>query len=144
MELRPLDDSHYELIRSLEEQDDVWEFVGPLLLPQEGNHLFAIVEGLSTLGIGGLVRSQALGADEFELLCALKSEVQQRGLALRACELVLAWAFETAKLERVISSIDDDNEGARSVAAKLGMKPLATGAPNRTVYVRYRDEARNR
>jgi RimJ/RimL family protein N-acetyltransferase len=137
VELRPLDDSHNDLLHSLEEQDDVWEYVGPLLLPQEGNHLFAIVEGGVTVGIGGLVRSPELRENDFELLCAMRSEVQLRGLALRACQVILAWAFETAKLERVISCIDGDNEGARSIAIKLGMKELRVIPPSRTVYVKY-------
>jgi RimJ/RimL family protein N-acetyltransferase len=137
VELRPLDDSHDELLRSLEEQDDVWQYVGPLLLPQEGNHLFAIVEAGVTVGIGGLVRSPELRENDFELLCAMRSEVQLRGLALRACQLILVWAFETAKLERVISCIDGDNEGARSIAIKLGMQELRVIPPGRTVYVQY-------
>ncbi len=140
MELRPLDDSHYELLRSLEEQDDVWESVGPLLLPQEGSHLFAINEGQVTVGIGGLVRSRALAGNDFELVCAMREEAQLRGLAMRASQLILAWAFDTAKLERVIASIDNDNEGARSIALKLGMKELCPLPPGRTVYVKYRDE----
>jgi len=139
VELRPLDASQYELARSLEEQDDVWEFVGPLPLPQEGNHLFAIIEGQVTVGIGGLVRSQAFAGNDFELFCAMRSEAQLQGFAKRACQLMLAWAFDTAKLERVIACIDDDNEGARSLATKLGMQELCALPPSRTAYVSYRD-----
>jgi RimJ/RimL family protein N-acetyltransferase len=139
VELRPLDDSHYDLLRSLEEQDDVWESVGPLLLPQEGSHLFAINEGQVTVGIGGLVKSRALEGTDVELVCALRSEAQMRGLTMRASQLLLAWAFDTAKLERVIACIDDDNEGARSIALKLGMRELGPMPPRKTVYVKYRD-----
>lgn len=137
-----MDDSHAELLRSLQEQDDVWEFVGPLPLPREGHthHMFAIVEGPDTLGIGALVKSPALGGDDFELLCALRSEAQQHGYAKRACERLLAWAFETAKLERVVACIDDANEGARSIAAKIGMQQLRAVPPGRTLYVKYRKE----
>ena len=145
MELRPLDDSHAELLRSLQEQDDVWEFVGALPLPREEegghtHHLFAILEDRVPLGIGGLVTSQGLGEDDFELLCVLKSEAQRRGFAKRACDLLLGWAFGTAKLERVIACIDDANEGARSIATKLGMKAVKAMPAGRTVYVKYRDE----
>ncbi len=141
MELLPLDDSHADLLRSLQEQEDVWEFVGPLPLPREGHthHMFAIMEGRDTLGVGGLVRSPSLGGDDFELLCALRSEAQQQGFAKRACERLLAWAFDTAKLERVVACIDDANEGARSIAAKLGMRELRPMPPGRTVYVKYRE-----
>jgi Acetyltransferase (GNAT) domain len=142
VDLRPLDDSHAELLRSLQEQEDVWEFVGPLPLPREGHthHMFAIVEGQEALGIGALVKSPGLGGDDFELLCALRSEAQQRGVAKRACERLLAWAFETAKLERVVACIDDANEGARSIATKIGMQALRAVPPGRTLYVKYREE----
>src|SRR6266702_1937060 len=73
---------------------------------------------------------------------ALRSDAQRRGLAKNACQLILAWAFDTARLERVIACIDDDNEGARSIATKLGMKELCAMPPSRTVYVKYRDVVR--
>jgi RimJ/RimL family protein N-acetyltransferase len=138
VELRPLDASHDALLRSLEEQEDVWEFVGPLLLPQEGSHLFAIVEAGVPIGVGGLVPSPHV-RDEVELVCALLEPAQLRGLALRACQLLLAWAFDTARLERVITVIDAHNQGARSVALKLGMRESETLPQSRTVYVKDRD-----
>lgn len=119
----------------------MWEFVGPLPAREEGDahRLFAVVEDQVAVGIGGLVRSPALDGNDFEVLCALSSEAQRQGLAKRACQLVLAWAFDTAKLERVIACIDDDNQGARSIASKLGMQELCAMPPSRTVYVKYRD-----
>jgi RimJ/RimL family protein N-acetyltransferase len=142
MELLPLNASHDALLRSLQLQDDVWEFVGPLPEPEQGEQpgLFAIIEGQVPVGIGGLIRSQALEGKDFEVLCALRSEAQRRGLAKRACELIVRWAFETAKVERVIACIDDNNEGARTIATKIGMKELCAMPPRRTVYVKYRDE----
>lgn len=142
MELRPLDASHDALLRALQEQDDVWESVGPLPEPEEGDthRLFAVIEGQVPVGIGGLVRSRALDGNDFEVLCVMRSEAQLRGLAKRACQLILTWAFDTAKVERVIACIDDDNEGARSIATKLGMKELCAMPPSRTVYVKYRGE----
>ena len=142
VELRPLDDSHYELLRSLDEQDDVWESVGALPFPgseADGDHMFALIEGQVPIGVGGVVRSPALDGQDFEVLCALKEEAQARGLARQACERIIAWAFETAKLDRVIACIDDRNESGRSVAVKIGMKELAPLSPGRTVYVKYRD-----
>ena len=144
MELRPLTASDDDLLKSLEEQDDVWQFIGTLPQPdpEQAQHLFAVMEGQQSLGMAGLVKSDALGEGrgDFELLCAMKSEAQLHGYAKQACKLVLAWAFDTAKLERVIASIDDSNEGARSIAAKLGMKELCPVPPSRTVYVKYRGE----
>jgi len=140
VELRPLSPSDDDLLVSLEQQEDVWEFVGTLPLPDEEHphHLFAIVEGQASVGVAGLVRSQALDRTDFELLCALRSEAQGRGFAKQACTLVLAWAFDTLKLERVIASIGDGNDGARSIATKLGMTALSSGPPGRTVYVKDR------
>jgi len=142
VDLRPFNDTHYELLRTLEEQEDVWESVGALPVPGgEGDeeHLFALVEGEVPIGIGGLVPSHALNQNDFEVLCALKSEAQLRGLATQACQRIIAWAFDTAKLERVIACIDDQNEGTRTVAVKVGMKELSPLPPGRTVYVKYRD-----
>ena len=140
MELRPLDASHDALLRDLQEQDDVWEFVGSLPEREEGDthRLFAVIEGQVAVGIGGLIRSPAFDGKDFEVLCAMRSEAQRQGLAKRACQLILAWAFDSAKVERVIACIDDDNEGARSIATKLGMKELCALPPSRTVYVKYR------
>ena len=141
MELRRLDDSHGTLLASLQEQEDVWEFIGTLPISPHGgsNHVFAIMEGQVGLGFAGLLRSQAAGGDDFELLCAMRSEAQSRGVAKQACQLVLNWAFSTAKLERVIASIDDGNEAARAIAGKLGMTELGH-ASKRVIYVKYRDE----
>lgn len=142
MELRPLSQSDDELLSSLELQDDVWEFIGTLPLRQAGHpdHVFAIMEGQASVGVAGLVRSRALDGSDFELLCALRSEAQGRGLAKQACKMVMAWAFDTIKLERVIACIDDGNDGARSIASKLGMTELCAGPPGRTVYVKHRDD----
>jgi RimJ/RimL family protein N-acetyltransferase len=142
VELRPLTDAHYDLLVALQRQEDVWEFLGTLPAPATGHahHLFAIMEGEVSLGFAGLVKSQAAGADDFELLCALRSEVQQRGIAKQTCQVVLDWAFGTAKLDRVIACIPEGNEAARAIALKLGMTELAFRPHAGTVYVKYRDE----
>ena len=141
MELRPLGDADQELLTSLEQQDDVWEFVGALLVPltDQSHHLFVVMEDGASIGVAGLVRSPALDGNDFELLCAMRSEVQHRGLAKQACQLVLAWAFDVARFARVIACIDDGNEGARAIARAIGMNELCPGTPGRTVYVTYRD-----
>ena len=139
MELRPLNKTHDDLLSSLQLQEDVWEFIGTLPVPTTGEsgQLFAIMDGQVSLGFAGLVPSAAAGGEDFELLCAIRSEAQLRGAAKHACELVLKWAFSAAKLERVIACIDDDNEAARAIAGKIGMTPLGPQPPHRTVYVRY-------
>ena len=139
MELRPLTPSDAELLDALQQQDDVWEFVGQLPEGQgDRSRLFAIMEGPLAVGVGGLVKSHALEGQDLEVLCVMRSEAQRRGLAKRACELILDWAFGTAQVDRVIAAIDDHNEGARSIAKKIGMQELCPQPPNRTVYVKYR------
>src|SRR5437773_6422910 len=121
VELRPLSPPDDELLSALEQQDDVWEFVGTLPLPDEEHphHLFAIVEGKASVGVAGLVTSQALEGKDFELLCALRSEAQGRGVAKQACMLVMAWGFDALKLERVVACIGGGNGGSRSIATEL-------------------------
>src|SRR5437016_2668319 len=110
----------------------------------EGLHLLTsplwvgIIEGQASVGVAGLVRSQALGGTDFELLCALRSEAQGRGLAKEACKLAMAWAFDTAKLDRVIACVGDGNDGARAIATKLGMTAVGGGPRGTTVYVKDR------
>src|SRR5947207_15167542 len=96
VELRALSPSDDELLSALEQQDDVWEFVGTLPLPDEEHphHLFAIVEGKASVGVAGLVTSQALEGRDFELLCALRAEAQERGVSQQACRLVIAWGCD--------------------------------------------------
>jgi RimJ/RimL family protein N-acetyltransferase len=125
---------------SLEQQDDVWEFIGTLPLPDEDHphHLFTIVDGQAKVGVAGLVKSSALDGTDFEVLCALRSEAQGRGYAKQACKLAMAWGFDTLKLDRIIACIGDGNDGARSIATKLGMTELCSGPPGSTVYVKAR------
>jgi RimJ/RimL family protein N-acetyltransferase len=138
MELRPFGPSDHDLLSSLEQQDDVWEFIGTLPV-QPADRLFVVVDGPDRVGIAGLVKSTAAGGDDFELVCAMRSEMQTRGYAKQACQVVLSWAFDTAKLDRIIACIDEGNDAARSIATKLGMRQLTARSPSRTVYVKYRE-----
>lgn len=142
LQLQPLDESQISLLSDLLLQDDVWEFIGtvPLSALDKGNHGFAIMDGDVGLGFVGLFKSQAAGTDDLELLCATRTEAQHRGLAKQACQLVLEWAFDTARLPRVIACIDESNQPARAIASKLGMTVLGPAADQRIIYVKYRDE----
>src|SRR5438046_4959959 len=95
-----------------------------------------MVEGKASVGVAGLVRSQALEGKDFELLCALRSEAQGRGLAKQACMLVMAWGLDTLKLERVVACIGNGNDGASSIATKLGVTAWGSGARGTKVCVR--------
>src|SRR5436309_13893294 len=108
MELLPLNASHDALLRSLQLQEDVWEFVGPLPEPEQDDkhRLFAAMAGQVPIGIGGLIRSQSFDGKDSEVLCALRSEAPRRGPANRACDLIPTWAFDTAAVHRVAAWID--------------------------------------
>ena len=62
MDLRPLNESDEELLSSLAQQDDVWEFIGTLPLPDDEHvpHLFAVVEGQRS-GLRTQFRFEGLG-----------------------------------------------------------------------------------
>jgi len=138
VELRPLDDSHADLLTSLQQQEDVWESIGtlPVSTRAAGDHVFAIMEGPEALGFAGLIKSHAAGGEDFELLCALRSEAQTRGMAKQACQLVLNWASQSTTLDRVIACIDEGNQPARAIANKLGMTEMGKQSPNRIIYVK--------
>src|SRR5260370_17442333 len=107
MSMHPLIGAHYAVLRDLQQQDDVWEFVGTLPQPQERDphRLFAVMEGDVPIGIGGLIRSQAFDGKDYEVLCALRSEAQRRGLAKPPCELILTGAFGTPAIHRAFASL---------------------------------------
>ena len=138
LELRPLDLSHDDLLTELQQQEDVWEFIGALPLSgfETGNHVFAIVDGTTQLGFAGLFKSQAAGREDFELLCATRSEAQQHGIATQACQLVLDWGIGTAKLKRVIACIDESNQPARAIASRIGMHEQGRLSGGRLLYVK--------
>src|SRR2546425_4641490 len=112
MDLVPLNPSHDALLRSLQVQDDVWEFLGPLPEPEEGNKhgLFALMEGKVPIGIGGVIKSQGVDGGRLRIFCAVRSQAQTPGLAKNACALILTWAIEPAKAGRAISCIDGFKE----------------------------------
>src|SRR5437762_13456594 len=106
VELRPLSPPDDELLSSLEQQDDVWEFVGTLPLPDEEHphHLFVIVEGGASVGVAGLDRSPAFIGTDLELLSALRSEAQGRGRAQPSCAGVRTRGSDALSRELVIGS----------------------------------------
>jgi len=70
-------------LSSLEQQDDVWEFVGTLPLPDEEHphHLFAIMEGQASVGVAGLV-DRKHSTQRFR--AALCLEIRGAGAGLRS------------------------------------------------------------
>jgi ribosomal-protein-alanine N-acetyltransferase len=61
------------------------------------------------------------GAMTYELGWAVAPPHQRRGYATEAARAVLAYAFETAGLHRVIATMNPENTASVGVAEKLGM-----------------------
>src|SRR2546430_15170535 len=97
MELLPLNASHDALLRSLQLQDDVWEFVGPLPEPEQDDkhRLFAVMEGQVPIGIGGVIPSQAVEGEDFGDLFAPRSQAPPRGHPKPAGGMILNLARDT-------------------------------------------------
>jgi ribosomal-protein-alanine N-acetyltransferase len=53
-------------------------------------------------------------------------EANHRGYATEAVQGLVKWALEQPGVRRICASIPPDNHGARRVAEKVGMRPVAT------------------
>jgi [ribosomal protein S5]-alanine N-acetyltransferase len=74
------------------------------------------VIGTVNLEIDAITRSAMLGY-------AIGRGYWGRGLATEAAEVVVAWAFDVVRLERVWASTSPDNVRSQKVLQKLGMNP---------------------
>jgi len=119
VELRPLTNSDYEFLVSLQRQDDVWEFIGTLPLPGEGHthHLFAISEGDLRLGFAGLVRSHAL---EGEVLIAPFNDLAEAEAMIEAHHHDLA-AVIMEPFQRLIVPQPGFLQGVRAITDYNGV-----------------------
>lgn len=62
-------------------------------------------------------------AGETEILYSMEPSGWGLGYAAEAAEAVLAYAFETLALDRVVAEIDYGNQASEAVAGRLGMRP---------------------
>ena len=118
IELRPLSADDDELLASLQEQDDVWESLGALPADPSGDHLFVVMQDGEPVGIVGLVRSRAAGDADFEVLCAMRAEVQQSGLAKQACQRVIGRSSLQALLQPSMFTLFSSSHSSYSICRR--------------------------
>jgi ribosomal-protein-alanine N-acetyltransferase len=102
---------------------------------ERGVGLFGVrLRGAEELvGLCGLRWEDGIG--DMEIIYCLLPELWGRGLATEAAEACLRFAFEEARLERVMAGADEPNAASLRIIEKLGMRfvgrilPAAPEAP---------------
>ena len=87
--------------------------------------LFAVIEKESGTFIGfcGLIDQQVDGKNYVELGYRFDKSYWNKNLATEAASKVKEFAFDTLKLNEIISIIQPQNKASIRVAEKIGMKP---------------------
>jgi len=90
---------------------------------EDGHGLWLVLERASGVPVGqvGLLRQEVEGVAQPEIGYLLHRPCWHRGFATEAALGVRSLAFETRKLERVISLIRPENLPSQAVAERLGM-----------------------
>lgn len=73
------------------------------------------------VGDCGLIRTVVEGRPEVELGWIVRRSHQGKGIATEAAAAWRDYAFETLRLERIVSMVSQQNLASRRVAEKLGM-----------------------
>lgn len=76
------------------------------------------------IGRCGLLPWEIGGRTEVEVAYLLDKECWGRGLATEAAQAIIAYAFDTLPVERLICMFDPENDASRRVATKVGMTML--------------------
>jgi len=111
----------------------------------EGHGLWAMVlkETKSVIGDCGLVMQDVDGERWVEVAYHVRRDHWSRGYATEAARECMRYAFETLKLERVISLIRPENRASWRVAEKNGMhvwKQTTSAGYRHMVYAMRREE----
>jgi RimJ/RimL family protein N-acetyltransferase len=95
---------------------------------RDGHGLWLVQDRVTGEPVGqvGLVVQTVDGVEEPEIGYLIHRPFWRRGLATQAALSVRTWAFDTLRLERVISLIRPENLPSQGVARKLGMTPGET------------------
>ena len=85
--------------------------------------LWILTEKESNQPIGhcGLLSKSVEGRDEVEVIYVIDKPYWGKGYASEICKMLISYAFEDKKLNRVIALINPKNKGSESVALKNGM-----------------------
>lgn len=76
-------------------------------------------DGVSA-GIVAVLKSQALGGEDHELLCALLPDHEGHGLATKACRLMLNEVSHDPSVHRVIGCVYRENTSSLALINRLG------------------------
>ena len=76
-------------------------------------------DGVSA-GIVAVLKSQALGGEDHELLCALLPDHEGYGLATKACRLMLNEVSYDPSVHRVIGCVHRENTSSLALINRLG------------------------
>jgi len=106
--------------RSLATMRGSWEL--------QGFAMFSVIEKDSGRWVGRVGPWKPEGWPGTEVGWSIVRERWGRGYAPEAAAVCIDWAFATLGWEQVIHTIDPDNAGSRTVAAKLGSRFLRMGA----------------
>jgi len=140
--LRPTDPTYTDFIARLQAREGVDQFLGRLGARDERDVLFTVVREGVKVGQVGLVKSDALDGEDFELVCALLPEAEGCGIATEACAALTDWAFTAKPWPRIIACINNHNKPALELARRLELAHLQARAHgDETVFVRNRPAA---
>lgn len=89
-----------------------------------GHGMFVVEEKATGAFVGRAGPWMPEGWPGFEIGWAVSLAYRGKGYATEAAYFAGLWAFETLKLERVISLINVANEPSQKVAVRLGERPL--------------------
>src|SRR5262249_24542577 len=129
-ELRELSTQDDKALSLLGSRHEVGEFIGAISRGDAAGVLRAIVVDTEVVGLVGLVPSGAFNGTDVELICALLSCAEGRGLAGAACRRLLSDASIVSGRARILACVADKNKPARRLASRLGFAPLK-GDPRR-------------
>ena len=112
--------------RTREQTLDELQWIIDVYYGQYGYGLWATVlkETGSFIGRCGLLPWQIEGRTEVEVAYLLDKRCWGRGLATEAARAIVAYAFATLPVDRLICLIDPANEPSRAVAVRIGMSLL--------------------
>jgi RimJ/RimL family protein N-acetyltransferase len=112
--------------------DDAWDAISDSLELEIsfGMGLLCLFEKKSGtfVGIAGLVRLSKINPQaEPEIIFSLEPNFWRMGLAHEAASAVLAYAFNTLMMPRVLGGHDAQNVRSQRVLQRLGMQPIPHG-----------------
>jgi RimJ/RimL family protein N-acetyltransferase len=101
-------------------KDDAKKFVNENIKGNDQN--FPVVLKGEKIIIGHLVFFAYFGDHTYEIGWVFNSEYHQKGYASEAAKAIVAYAFNTMKLHRIIATCQPENTPSYRVMEKIGMR----------------------